>query len=87
MEDPETKTVGAGKTHETGAFLTIQVNTGVFWYGLLARATRNWCKINLLLVTSQSNEINLFNLLAALMPRWRELITRSMAGIVRIIFG
>jgi hypothetical protein len=32
MADNETKTVGAGKTHETGAFLTIQVNTGVFWY-------------------------------------------------------
>jgi hypothetical protein len=32
MEDPKTKTVGAFKTHETGAFLTIKVNTGVFWY-------------------------------------------------------
>jgi hypothetical protein len=32
MEDPETKTVGAGNTHETGVvFLIIQVNTGVFW--------------------------------------------------------
>jgi hypothetical protein len=29
MEGLETKTVGAGKTHDTSAFLTIQVNTGV----------------------------------------------------------
>jgi hypothetical protein len=31
MEDTETKTVGAGNTHEIGAFLTIQINTGFFW--------------------------------------------------------
>jgi hypothetical protein len=31
MKYTETKTVGAGKTQETGAFLTIQVNTVVFW--------------------------------------------------------
>jgi hypothetical protein len=31
MEDTETKTVGAGKMQETGAFMTIQIHTGVFW--------------------------------------------------------
>jgi hypothetical protein len=31
VEDTEKKTVGAGKTHETGAFLIIHIHTGVFW--------------------------------------------------------
>jgi hypothetical protein len=31
MEDTETKKVEAGRTQETGVFLTIQIHTGVFW--------------------------------------------------------
>jgi hypothetical protein len=31
MEETEMKTVGACKTQENGAFLAIQINTGVFW--------------------------------------------------------